>query len=61
MSTGLTNSEYTYTTEKMTLTKNSEGGYDMATGNYIAYEKINNVAENDYIKIYPAQGHVSPS
>ena len=51
LATGLTNSEYTYTTEKITLTKNSEGGYDMATGNYIAYEEINNVAENEYLKI----------
>ena len=51
LATGLTNSEYTYTTEKIILTKNSEGGYDMATGNYIGYEEINNVAENEYVKI----------
>ena len=51
LATGLTNSEYTYTTEKITLIKNSEGGYDMSTGNYIAYEEINNVAENEYLKI----------
>lgn len=51
LATGLTNSEYTYTTEKMTLIKNSKGGYDISTGNFIAYEEINNVAENDYVKI----------
>jgi hypothetical protein len=51
LATGLTNTEYTFTTEKMTLTKNSEGGYDIATGNYIAYETINNIAENEYLKI----------
>lgn len=51
LTTGLTNTEYTYTTEKMTLIKNSNGGYDMSTGNYIAHENINNVAENEYLKI----------
>ncbi|MFG6319677.1 MAG: hypothetical protein K1W33_07500 [Clostridia bacterium] len=51
LATGLTNSEYTYTTEKIVLTKNSKGGYDIAVGNFIGYEDINNISENEYLKI----------
>jgi len=51
LATGLTNSEYEFTTEKIVFYKNSKGEYDMATGNFIKYDKIANVAENDYVKI----------
>lgn len=51
LATGLTNSTYMYTTEKMVFTKNSDGTYDMATGNFISYDTIASVAENDYVKI----------
>lgn len=51
LATGLTNSEYTYTTEKIVLTKNSKGGYDISVGNFIGYEDINNISENEYLKI----------
>lgn len=51
LSTGLTNQEYSYTIEKISFKKNSDGGYDMSVGNFIAFEEIKNVAENDYLKV----------
>lgn len=51
LATGLTNQEYTYATEKIVFTKNSQGVYDMATGNFISHDEINSVAENEYLKI----------
>lgn len=51
LATGLTNSEYNFTTEKMVLKKNSKGSFDIAVGNFIEYKDINSVAENDYLKI----------
>lgn len=51
LATGLTNTDYTYTTEKVVLTKNSKGDYEIAVGNFIEYKEINNVAENEYVKI----------
>lgn len=51
LSTGLTNQVYSYSTEKIVFTKNSKGGYDMATGNFISHDDINTVAENEYVKI----------
>lgn len=51
LSTGLTDQIYSYSTEKIVFTKNSKGGYDMATGNFISHDMINNVAENEYVKI----------
>lgn len=51
LATGLTNSEYTFTTEKLVLSKNSKGGFNIAVGNFIENRKINNVSENDYLKI----------
>lgn len=51
LATGLTNQTYNYSTEKIVLKKNKDGSYDMATGNFISYDKISNIAENDYIKV----------
>lgn len=51
LATGLTNQTYNYTTEKIVFTKNKEGSYDMAVGNFISYDKISNILENDYLKI----------
>lgn len=51
LATGLTNQTYQYTTEKIVFTKNSDGTYDMATGNFISYDKISSVTENEYLKI----------
>ena len=51
LATGLTNQTYSYTTEKIIFTKNKEGSYDMSVGNFISYDKISNILENDYLKI----------
>ena len=51
LSTGLTNQDYAYSTEKITFTKNSQGGYDMSAGNFVKHEMINNIAENEYLKV----------
>ncbi len=51
LATGLTNSEYTFTTEKLVLSKSSKGGFEIAVGNFIEYRDIKSVAENDFLKI----------
>ena len=51
LSTGLTNQEYNFATEKIIFSKNKSGSYDMSVGNFISYDKINNILENDYIKV----------
>ena len=51
LATGLTQQSYDYSTEKIVFTKNSQGGYDMATGNFVKHENINRVSENEYVKI----------
>lgn len=51
LSTGLTGQDYTYSTEKIVFSKNSKGGYNMATGNFVKHDDINSVAENEYLKI----------
>lgn len=51
LATGLTNQTYKYTTEKIIFTKNSNGTYDMATGNFISHDAINSVSENEYLKV----------
>lgn len=51
LSTGLTNQTYNYSVEKIVFSKNDQNSYDMSTGNFIKYDKINNVLENDYLKV----------
>ena len=51
LATGLTNQTYNYSTEKITFTKNKDGSYNMLVGNFINYDKINNISENDYLKV----------
>lgn len=51
LATGLTNQEYQYSTEKIVFIKNKEGSYDMSTGNFIKYDEINNISENNYLKV----------
>lgn len=51
LATGLTNQKYNYATEKITFTKNNDGSYNMLVGNFINYAKINNISENEYLKI----------
>ena len=51
LATGLTNQKYMYSSEKIVFTPNKDGGYDMATGNFVKHDIINNVAENEYVKV----------
>ena len=51
LATGLTNSQYSYTEEKMAFTKNSDGTLNMTVGNYISHEDLNIATENEYLKI----------
>lgn len=50
LTTGLTNQTYKYSTEKIIFKKNGSN-FDMSVGNFVSYEEIKNVLENDYIKI----------
>lgn len=50
LATGLTNSEYQYTEEKM-IFKKTKNGIEMSVGNFVEYSDIKNIFENDYIKI----------
>jgi len=51
LSTGLTNSEYQYTEEKMIFKKQKDGSIEMSVGNFIDYQEIKNISENEYLKI----------
>ena len=50
LATGLTNSEYRYSTEKIIFKQNGSD-YDMSVGNFVNYEEIKNVLENEYLKV----------
>ena len=51
LATGLTNQTYNYTTEKIIFTRNKNNSFDMSVGNFVKYDQIANVLENDYLKI----------
>ena len=51
LATGLTNSAYTFTEEKMSFKKSKDGKYEMSIGNFIDYHNLKNIFENDYIKV----------
>ena len=51
LATGLTNQVYMYSTEKIIFKKVSGGKYEMAVGNFISYDDINSISENEYLKI----------
>lgn len=51
LATGLTNTVYQYTEEKMIFKKKSNGTIEMAVGNFIDYGEIKNISENEYLKI----------
>lgn len=50
LATGLTNSEYMYTTEKLAF-YNTSNGLEMTAGNYIFHNEIKSISENEYLKI----------
>lgn len=51
LATGLTNSTYTFTEEKIIFKKKKNGTIDMAVGNFLDYEDIKNISENEYLKV----------
>lgn len=51
LATGLTNSTYTYTSEKMTFFEDEEGVYRMNVGNFIYHTDVKSISENDYLKL----------
>lgn len=51
LATGLTNTTYYYTEEKIVFKKQKNGTIEMSVGNFIDYEDIKNIAENDYLKV----------
>ena len=51
LATGLTNTEYSYTEEKMAFKENEDGQTEMSVGNFIKHENINLSTENEYLKI----------
>lgn len=51
LATGLTNSEYSFTSEKLTFYKNNNGDIEMNSGDYIYHADIKSISENEYFKI----------
>ena len=51
LASGLTNSVYNYQEEKITASYDEDKNVVFSVGNYIGEVEINNVQENDYIKI----------
>lgn len=50
LATGLTNSTYSYTSEKLTF-YDGDNGIEMSAGNFIYYTDIKSISENEYFKI----------
>lgn len=50
LATGLTNSTYTYTSEKLTF-YDTDTGLEMSAGDFIYYEDVKAISENEYLKI----------
>lgn len=51
LATGLTNSTYTFTSEKLTFYKDDNGSIQMNSGDYIYHTDIKSISENEYLKI----------
>ncbi len=51
LATGLTNSTYRYTEEKIIFKRQKNGKIEMSVGNFVDYEDIKNVSENEYLKV----------
>lgn len=51
LATGLTNSEYQYTSEKMTFYRKNDGTIQMSIGNYIYHSNVQSISENEYLKL----------
>ena len=51
LATGLTGSEYMYTSEKIAFYEDEEGNLKMSIGNYIYETPIQSIVENEYLKV----------
>ena len=51
LATGLTNTTYQYTEEKMIFKKQKDGSIEMAVGNFVDFDEIKNISENEYLKV----------
>lgn len=51
LATGLTNSTYSFTSEKLTFYKDNDGKIQMNSGDYIYHSDIKSISENEDIKI----------
>lgn len=51
LATGLTNSTYTYTSEKISFFEDEDGNIQMNVGNFIYYSDVKCISENDYLKL----------
>lgn len=51
LATGLTNTTYQYTEEKIVFKKKKNGKLEMAVGNFVDYGEIKNIFENEYLKV----------
>ncbi|MCR5186102.1 MAG: hypothetical protein K6D97_03175 [Clostridia bacterium] len=51
LASGLTNSTYRYTTEKMTFKEDNKGNYEMSVGDFYNVKYPKAVAENEYLKV----------
>lgn len=51
LATGLTNSTYTFTSEKFTFYEDENDQIQMNAGNYIYHTDIKSISENEYLKI----------
>ena len=51
LATGLTNSVYQYTEEKIIFKRQKDGTIEMAVGNFVDFADIKNISENNYVKI----------
>ena len=51
LATGLTDTDYYYTSEKMAFYEDDNGVLQMNIGNYIYQTPIQNISENEYLKI----------
>lgn len=51
LATGLTNSTYSFTSEKITFYEDKEGNMQMNVGDYIYHSDIKSISENEYLKI----------
>lgn len=51
LATGLTNSVYNYSEEKMVFKKQKDGSFEMSVGNFIDFHDLKNIFENEYLKV----------